>query len=284
MHISAIILSILLTAHLQAQDHQIKVMSFNVRFDNPADGKNAWEYRLPVIKDYMEQEAPDIIGMQESLHHQNLDLLQIIPPYQYVGTGRDDGKESGEFSPIFFRTDRFTLIDHSQFWLSEKPDIPGSVGPEAIIPRIVTWVKLRHNESEKELYVFNTHFSHVSDIARRKSMEFMSEQMKSIAGDARVIVTGDFNITKGSQLYYDMLERFREYNDLQNTELISGEPVVGAESTYNAFRHDTEPRVIDYIFADSHFDVISYGVDNVIRDGVFISDHWPVKVVLVLGD
>ena len=139
MHISAIILSILLTAHLQAQDHQIKVISLNVRFDNPADGKNAWEYRR-------------------------------------------------------------------------------------------------------------------------------------------------INITKGSQLYYDMLERFREYNDLQNTELISAEPVVGAESTYNAFRHDTEPRVIDYIFADSHFDVISYGVDNVIRDGVFISDHWPVKAVLVLGD
>jgi endonuclease/exonuclease/phosphatase family metal-dependent hydrolase len=282
MKTSAIILSILLTANLQAQDHQIKVMSFNVRFDNPADGINAWEYRLPIIKDYMEQETPDIIGMQESLHHQNLDLLKIMPSYQYVGTGRDDGKESGEFSPIFFRTDRFTLIDHSRFWLSETPDVPGSIGWEAVLPRIVTWVKLRHTESGKDLYVFNTHFSHVSDLARRKSMEFMSEQIKSIAGDERVIVTGDFNITKGSQLYYDMLEQFQEYNDLQNTELISGEPVFDAESTFNAFRHDTEPRVIDYIFTDSHFDVLSYGVDKAIRNCVFISDHWPVKAVLVL--
>ena len=282
MKLSVIILSIILAMHFQAQDHQIKVMSFNVRFDNPADGKNEWKYRLPIINDYMEQEAPDIIGMQENLHHQNLDLIKIMPSYQYVGTGRDDGKESGEFSPIFFRTDRFTVIDHSRFWLSETPDIPGSVGWEALFPRIVTWVKLRHNESGKELYIFNTHFSHVSDLARRKSMEFMSEQMKIFAGDARIIVTGDFNITKGSQLYYDMLERFREYNDLQNTELISGEPVAGAESTFNAFRQDTEPRVIDYIFADSHFDVISYGVDKVKRNGVFISDHWPVKAMLVL--
>ncbi len=113
-------------------------------------------------------------------------------------------------------------------------------------------------------------------------MEFMSEKMKNIAGDARVIATGDFNITKGSQLYYDMLERFREYNDLQNSELISIEPVVGAESTFNAFRQDTEPRVIDYIFADNHFNVMAYDVDTIMRDGVFISDHWPVKAVLRL--
>lgn len=267
--------------HLQAQDHQIKVMSFNVRFDNPADGKNAWEYRLPIIKDYMEQEAPDIIGMQENLHHQNLDLLEIMPSYQYVGTGRDDGKERGEFSPIFFRTDRFALLDHSQFWLSDTPDVPGSIGREAVLPRIVTWAKLRHKKSGMDLYVFNTHFSHISDRARRISMEFMSDKMKSIAGDASVIVTGDFNITKGSRLYYDMLERFREYNDLQNTQLISIEPDIGADSTFNAFRQDTEPRVIDYIFANSHFNVISYGVDTIVRDGVFISDHWPVTAVLV---
>ncbi len=111
-------------------------------------------------------------------------------------------------------------------------------------------------------------------------MEILSDKMKSIAGEASVMVTGDFNITKGSRLYYDMLERFREYNDLQNTELISIEPVIGAESTFNAFRKETEPRVIDYIFANSHFNVISYGVDKIVRDGVFISDHWPVKVVV----
>lgn len=121
-----------------------------------------------------------------------------MPLYRYVGTGRDDAKESGEFAPIFFRTDRFNLIDHSQFWLSETPDVPGSIGREAVLPRIVTWVKLRHTDSGKDLFVFYTYLSHVSDLARRKSLKFISEEIKSIAGNARVIVTGYCNVTNST--------------------------------------------------------------------------------------
>lgn len=255
---------------------ELVVMTFNVRFDNPADGVNAWPNRISIVEAYMADVKPDIVGMQENLHHQNEDLLRIMPGYQYVGTGRDDGARGGEYSPLFFRSDRFELVDHGQFWLSETPDVPGSIGWEAVLPRVVSWAKLRIKDSGQEIFAFNTHFSHISDLARRKSMEFMSDQMKKIAGDLPVIVTGDFNITKGNVLYYDMLARFRSNNGLQNVELIAEEPVVNAKSSFNAFRDGTRPRVIDFIFTDDHFQVLSYQIDEIKVGEVFISDHWPV--------
>lgn len=258
----------------------IHVMTFNVRFDNPRDGVNAWPNRIPLVEAYMKEQMPDIVGMQENLHHQNIDLLDIMPGYAYVGTGRDDGLEGGEFSPIFFRTERFEKLQDGQFWLSQTPDVPGSIGWEAVLPRIVTWVQLKDRNSNMDFFVFNTHFSHVSDLARRRSMEFMSEKMAEIAGDTPVIVTGDFNITKGSELYHDMAERFQENNRLTNAQNISQQPVINADDTFNAFRDDTQPRVIDYIFVDDHFEVLSFAVD-IVKDGdVFISDHWPVRAMV----
>lgn len=262
------------------KDVTIKVMTFNVRFDNPGDGVNAWPNRIPIVEKYMNEEMPDIVGMQENLHHQNQDLLQIMPGYAYVGTGRDDGKEGGEFSPIFYRKEVFELLEDAQFWLSETPDVPGSIGWEAIFPRVVAWAKLQHIESGNALFVFNTHFSHVSDLARRKSMEFMAEQVNAIAGAYPIIVMGDFNITKGSDLYFDMIAHLDQNNNLSNAEYLSETPVKNADATFNAFRDDIAPRVIDYIFVDDHFDVLSYGVDKVKEGDVFISDHWPVRAEL----
>jgi endonuclease/exonuclease/phosphatase family metal-dependent hydrolase len=262
--------------------HEIKVMTFNIRFDNINDSANAWPNRIPLVEKYMKEEMPDIVGIQESLHHQIEDLLGIMPGYAYVGTGRDDGETGGEFSPIFYRTDVFELLDHSQFWLSETPDVPGSIGWAAVLPRVVAWAKLIHRKSGKELFVFNSHFSHVSDEARRRSMQFLSDQIEDIAGDNRVIVTGDFNITKASELYYDMLEHFSDRNSLQNAELIARKSYTGEASTFNGFRDDIEPRVIDYIFVDDSFIVEEYTIDKITDGDIFISDHWPVKVQLIM--
>ncbi len=258
-------------------------MTFNIRFDNPSDGINAWPNRLPLVASYLQTEMPDIVGIQESLHHQNLDLLSIMPGYAYVGSGRDDGQEGGEFSPIFYRTDRLKKLDHGQFWLSETPEIPGSIGWEAVLPRVVAWIHLEDLQGGRDFFVFNTHFSHVSDLARRKSMEFMSEMMSHIAGDTPVLVTGDFNITKGSVLYDEMLVRFGENNRLTNTQYRSQIPATDVDNTFNAFRDDTQPKVIDYIFADHNFEVHSFAVD-VVKDGnIFISDHWPVRATVTFA-
>jgi endonuclease/exonuclease/phosphatase family metal-dependent hydrolase len=259
-------------------------MTFNIRFDNPADGENRWSARIPVVKAYMDSVAPDIAGMQEVLHGQIIDLLDIMPGYSYVGTGRTDGETGGEYSPIFFRDDRFILHDHSQFWLSETPDVPGSRSWDAAITRIVTWAALEDRANGKFIYVFNTHFDHRGAEARRKSAELITEKIPEIAGDSPVIFMGDLNIRKTSDDYDYISEIFGRRLQLTNVENISSSPVTGAGSTFNAFRHDTEPRVIDFIFVDGSFGVRSYRVDEVTENGVFISDHWPVVSKIIYSD
>lgn len=267
----------------EKKPQEIVVMTFNIRFDNPSDGINAWPGRLPLVASYLQTEMPDIVGIQESLHHQNLDLLSIMPGYAYVGSGRKDGLEGGEFSPIFFRTDRFKKLDHGQFWLSDTPDVPGSIGWEAVLPRVVAWVHLEDLRTRRDFFIFNTHFSHVSDLARRKSMEFMSEMISNIAKDTPVLVTGDFNINRGSRLYEDMVAYFMKNNRLTNAHYLSKAPVLDTDNTFNGFRDEMQPRVIDYIFADQHFEVHGFAVD-VVKDGdIFLSDHWPVRAIVRLN-
>lgn len=259
---------------------ELSVMTFNIRLDTPADGINRWEARIPLVAEYMDSVAPDIAGMQEVLHNQLTDLLTLMPDYAYVGTGRDDGRQGGEYSPIFYREERFTLRDHSQFWLSETPSVPGSKSWDAAITRVVSWAALEDINSGKLIYVFNTHFDHRGVQARLNSIELMAERISEIAGDSPVIVTGDFNIRKGSDDYRSMIETFAGENGLTNAEYISQIPVTGAESTFNGFRTDIEPGIIDFILVDGNFNVRSYRVDEVTEEEVFISDHWPVVAKL----
>jgi len=255
-------------------------MTFNIRLDTPVDGINRWQERIPIVSEYMDSVAPDIAGMQEVLHNQLTDLLRIMPGYAYVGTGRDDGVQGGEYSPIFFREERFTLLDHSQFWLSETPEVPGSKSWDAAITRIVSWAALEDKLSGKVIYVFNTHFDHRGVQARLNSIDLMAERISEIAGDKPVIVTGDFNIRKSSDDYRFMKETFEGETGLTNVEYISQSPVTGAESTFNGFRTDIEPGIIDFIFVDASFKVLSYSVDEITEGEVFISDHWPVVAKL----
>jgi endonuclease/exonuclease/phosphatase family metal-dependent hydrolase len=165
-----------------SENEQLHLVTFNIRYASPGDGVNVWQARIPVVRSYFTEEMPDIIGMQEVLHSQIVDLQEMLPMYSYIGTGRDDGKQGGEYSPIFYLTDKFNLLDHSQFWLSETPDIPGSRSWDSAITRIVAWAKLEHKSSGKVFYCFNTHFDHRGVEARQRSADLMSQK---ITGDCR---------------------------------------------------------------------------------------------------
>jgi len=271
------------------QKDELHVVTFNVRYDNPNDGENRWEMRVPIIESYFAKENPGIIGMQEVKHNQILDLLKILPEYDYVGTGRDDGKQGGEHTPIFYKKDKFELLENSQFWLSETPEIPGSIGWDAAITRIVTWAKFEHKSSGKIFYFFNTHFDHRGVKAREMSPHLLAEKISAIAGKSPVIVTGDFNIRKnhatlGSAVYDNLIETLKSENDLNSAELISETPVTTAGSTSTGFRPDwtvgETGDAIDYIFVNEHFKVKLYRVDRIVEDEIFISDHWPVISIL----
>jgi endonuclease/exonuclease/phosphatase family metal-dependent hydrolase len=293
-YLPVIFLFLFLSSGCNSKAESIKdlhVVTFNVRYDNPNDGPNRWEMRVPIIESYFAKEKPDIIGMQEVKHNQILDLLNFLPGYDYVGTGRDDGKQGGEYTPVFYKKDKFQLLENSQFWLSETPEIPGSIGWDAAITRIVTWAKFEIKSSGKTFFFFNTHFDHRGVKAREMSPYLLAEKISAIAGNSPVIVTGDFNIRKnhatlGSAVYDNLIETLKSENALTSAELISETPVTTAGSTSTGFRPNwtvgESGDAIDYIFVNEYFKVDSYRVDRIVKDSIFISDHWPVAAKLLV--
>ncbi len=192
-----------------------------------------------------------------------------------VAAGRNDGLKSGEMAPLFYSENRFDLLDSDTFWLSETPDIPGSKGWGAVLPRIVTWAKLYDRQSERELYFFNTHFSHMSDSARVMSSSVLADQIFRIVGDNFFVLTGDFNMSPESRAY-QTLTAVRDL--ICDTYLISENKPDGLARTFNGFKDSEVGSRIDYIFTRKGVKVNNH-ITHKINDGdLFISDHWPVEV------
>ncbi len=255
---------------------ELNVMSFNIRLDRD-DGINSWKYRMPIVKSYLEETSPDIIGFQEPLQNQVRDLENMLDVYEWVGDGRNEDR-SGEACPVFFKKKVFLLLDHDTFWVSDTPNIPGSIGPGAQLPRIVTWVKLKHKESEEIVFFFNTHFSHVSADARKLATQIMSSKMSKIVGDRLLIALGDFNLQQGGEEYEFLTEQFGKSNSLVNVQYIAEDVIMG-KTTFNGYSRDRE-RIIDFIFVSEKFDSLIFRIDEIVENGVFISDHWPLRATI----
>ena len=247
----------------------LHIETFNLRYDNPADGANAWPKRQNIVKQHILETHPDVIGMQEVLVHQLNWLQESLPAYTAIGVGRDDGKEKGEFVPILFNHEQVTLLDKGHFWLSETPDVVGSVGWEAHLPRIVTWVKL--SKQQREFYVFNIHFSHVSELARQKSAEFLVKYIPEIAHDIPVILTGDFNAQDQEYAYKVLTEKYLDSARAENAEI---------KGTFNGWGRETSAKRIDYIFYSPDLHAADYQTHEIEDAGVYISDHYPVSVTI----
>ncbi|TVQ66892.1 MAG: endonuclease/exonuclease/phosphatase family protein [Balneolaceae bacterium] len=264
----------------------MRVMSFNIRFDNPNDGPNAWPHRKDFVASMFRFHQADIVGTQEALHNQLLDLKTMLPEYNWVGVGRDDGKEAGEFCAIYFKTDRFTLIEGDTFWLSETPEEPGSMSWDTAITRIVTWARLHDKTNDRRFIIFNTHYDHRGVQAREQSSVLLMNRVNELADGDPVIVMGDLNVT----------EEQMAYRILAEPELHPGEMVLfdgfyhsryghhGPDTTWNGFNQIVPNRRIDYIFVNQGFSVIQHGILADVRDGRFPSDHLPVLAEIRFSD
>ncbi|HEY0356130.1 MAG TPA: endonuclease/exonuclease/phosphatase family protein, partial [Flavisolibacter sp.] len=177
----------------QLSAQELNVMSFNIRLNIASDSLNAWPYRKDKVASQILFHQTHLLGVQEALHNQMMDLQAQLKAYRYVGVGRADGKEQGEYSAIFFDTTRLELLETETFWLAEQTQVPGMKGWDAAIERIVTWAKFRDRKSRKVFYHFNTHFDHMGKEARKQSAKLILAKVKEIAGNHPVIVTGDFN-------------------------------------------------------------------------------------------
>lgn len=237
---------------------RINVATFNVRNDNNKEDAargDGWQQRYPVIASLIRFHEFDIFGTQEALHHQLEDLKKELPHYTYTGIGRDDGKEAGEYSAIFYNSDKFNLLEHGDFWLSEDTEKPNK-GWDAVLPRICSWAKLQVKENKKTFYFFNVHFDHVGKIARRESAKLILKKVKELAGNHTAILTGDFNVDQHSDSYAVL----NQSGILQDSYTLAKE-VYALNGTFNSFNPNskTDSR-IDHIFLTKDFNVLKYGV------------------------
>ena len=259
-------------------DSTLRVMTFNIRYNNPGDGEHAWPHRKERVASVIRFHEADLVGVQEALNGQIDDLEALLPAYAWIGVGRDDGVAAGEFSPIFYRKDRFELLEQATFWLSETPEAPGSKSWDAALTRIVTWGRFRDKTTEKVFYLFNTHFDHRGAQARTESARLLLEKIDVLAGDALVIVTGDFNVTPTTEAYRVMV------TELEDARRRSVTPPHGPEGTSFGFTVEAgeQGRRIDYIFVHPDVRVQHYGVLTDHWHGHFPSDHLPVLAEVAL--
>ncbi|MCD4734716.1 MAG: endonuclease/exonuclease/phosphatase family protein [Bacteroidales bacterium] len=257
---------------LSVAGQSLNVMTYNIRYDNPDDGINRWHNRKAIVKETIYSQNPDILGIQEGLLNQVEYLDSILPGYNYVGIGRDDGDKRGEFSALFFKKDKIELIRSSSFWFSETPDRP-SVGWDASIVRICTWALLELKNKNEKIFVFNLHLDHIGKESRATSVDLLLDTIPVMNSENYpVIIMGDFNMTHGSKPIRKLKKSFFD------SRYIPLENIIGPEGTFNGFdpEHPLSDR-IDYIFISrNNFECKSYSTLNPVIDGVFGSDHLPV--------
>jgi endonuclease/exonuclease/phosphatase family metal-dependent hydrolase len=251
---------------------EVKVMSYNIRLDLKSDGENQWEKRKEVVTAQMNFFGADFIGAQEVLHNQLEYLEQNLDGYSFIGVARDDGKMAGEYSCIFYKNDKYDVIEQSTFWLSLTPGIP-SKGWDAALNRVCTYGLFRDKKTKQLFWVFNTHFDHVGKTARLESAKLIYEKITSLnRKNLPVIVAGDFNSKPDEPPAQYMMSVMNNSRDISRL-------VFGPVDTWNAFRFSEVPKnCIDYIFVgkDKRIRVEKFATLTDSYELKYPSDHFPI--------
>lgn len=249
----------------------LKVITYNIRTNHPADGANAWPNRKEEVISLLQSHAADIWGLQEALLSQINDIATFMPGFDWVGVGRDDGINMGEFVPIFYNSKRYQLKDQGWFWLSETPESP-SKSWDAALPRICTYAKFEDYDTRQNFWVFNTHLDHAGEKARKEAAKLILKKIQELNDDKLpVILMGDFNATPEDEPI-KVIER-----KLDDCKKQSQTPPLGPEGTFNNFdiSHPLDQR-IDFIFVNKKVTVQKYAVLTDSKDLRYPSDHLPV--------
>lgn len=257
----------------------LSVMTFNMRYDNPEDGQNNWRFRRERVAGVIKAQEVDVLGTQELLSNQFNDLSGLLTGYQGVGVGRLDGVESGEYCAVFFRKDRFTLLDSGTFWLSETPEVVGSLGWDCACERIATWVVLRDRDG-RELFFIDTHLDHVGQVARDEGVSLLMKRIETLSGGRPVILTGDFNSEPGSSV----VAHVQKDGVLRDAKAIAAQRS-GTDWSFSDFGQipEAERPLLDYIFVSGDIEAVRYEVLPDTFDGGYVSDHAPVMAVVKIA-
>lgn len=259
---------------------EMNIVSFNIRMDTPNDGENQWKFRKDCAADLIKFYNVDIFGAQEVLHHQLTDLLERLPDYDYVGVGRTDGKEKGEYAPIIYKKSRYAVVKTGNFWLAEDKNAVGKKGWDAACERVATWAVLKDKQSGKKFFFLNTHLDHIGKVARHEGAALVLRQVKELAGDMPVIVTGDFNAVETEDPILVLIDR-DNVDHLTDSRSVA-DLKYGPEWTFHGFgRVPLEKRhLIDYIFIKGNIKVLRHGVLTDTLNHLYPSDHCPIMCVI----
>ena len=272
-----IIISILIMYIFSCTSKTTTVMSYNIRYDNKWDKENSWDTRKESIVRIFEKYSPSFIGTQEGLAHQIDYMDSALTGYDYIGVGREDGEKKGEFCAIYYISDTYNVIESSTFWLSDNPENV-SIGWDAALERICTYGLFEHKQSKNRIWVFNTHFDHMGEIARKKSSELILARINDLNNFSEpIILMGDFNSLPNSRPVHTILK------ELKDSFNISLNKPKGPKGTYNGFNEDQPiEKRIDYIYL-KNIDVLSHDhIDDRLENNNHISDHLPVIVDLII--
>lgn len=261
----------------------LRVTSFNIRLSAVDDGPNHWKLRKEALLKAIRSADPDLLGTQETCLDQRDFLIEQLPDYAAVAAGRDDGKDAGEMTAVFYRRDRFELLASGHFWLSETPEAPGSKNWDAAITRMATWLRLRdlRSPNAQPIFVINTHFDHVGERARLESAKLLRRRVAELGEGCSVVVMGDFNCDEDSPPYAALMETPAGASKIVDTYRAVHRQRAVDEATFQAFKADaTRGSRIDFIFAGEHLRAVDATIDRAKHDGRLPSDHFSVHAVL----
>jgi endonuclease/exonuclease/phosphatase family metal-dependent hydrolase len=263
-------------ASAQKATAPLRVATYNLRLNVASDGVNAWPNRKEMVKNLVRYHDFDVFGTQEGFRGQLNDVAELTE-YAFVGHGRDDGKEAGEHSAIFYKKSRLKMLQTGDFWLSQTPDKPSKGWDATCCNRICTWAKFQDLKTKQEFYFFSAHFDHEGVEARRQSGKLMVQKMQEIAKNDPVICVGDFNSTPDTEQIKTMQALLRDAFQ------VTKQPPYGPVGTFQGFKLDAPLQDrIDYVFMSKQFDVRDYAVLTDSMRGLYPSDHFPVLVNVVL--
>ena len=264
------LLVVLTSFSVLSQD--LKIMSYNIKLDYPKEGKNSWTNRKPFMVNQIKFYEPDVLGVQEAMPNQMKDLDSLLTDYSFVGVGRDDGKNKGEFSAIFYKKSDLEVVKSSTFWLSQTPE-KVSMGWDAVCNRVCTYALFQHKETKKKFWVFNTHFDHVGKEARTKSAVLILDKIKVLNTENHpVFLTGDFNMEPNHESIDYITQTLKDSKEVTELDF-------GPEGTFNGFHFDQPvTRRIDYVFVSEDVEVNKYAVLSDSWNMQYPSDHLPVFI------
>jgi endonuclease/exonuclease/phosphatase family metal-dependent hydrolase len=258
---------------------EIKIMSYNIRLDVKSDGDNQWDKRKERVATMLNYYEADFIGLQEVLHQQKEYLTANLPKYSVTGVGRDDGKQAGEYSCIYYRNDKYQLLESATFWLSTTPDEP-SKGWDAALNRVCTYGLFKNKKTKQKIWVFNTHFDHVGKTARLESAKLIYQKINQINQKGfPVILSGDFN-SKPEEAPAQYLQSVMQ-NSREKSLVVHGNA-----DTWNAFRFNEKPNgCIDYIFLNPNnkLTALKFATITDSYEMKYPSDHFPILATLSLN-